>query len=206
MDRPIWIDTDAGIDDALAIMIASAHSRLVGISCTHGNSPCRNVVVNVRRVLSAIKATHPDFVVPPVCISAEASEQPLDLLTMPFHNSPHGKDGLGDVPEIDSQLEIPQLEYEHQDFVSTYKRVSAQFVNLTTIFIGPLTSAAKLLRSGAKIANLVIMGCSIPEVFQDFPGRQKGNTLNCAEFNIACDPRSARFVFESQQSRSSIGV
>lgn len=73
-------------------------------------------------------------------------------------------------------------------------------MNLTTIFIGPLTSAAKLLRSGTKIANLVIMGCSIPEVFQDFPGRQKGNTLNCAEFNIACDPRSARFVFESQQS------
>lgn len=52
------IDTDAGLDDALALLIClrahkeeSIHWRIVGITCVHGNTSLDNVCVNVSRVV-----------------------------------------------------------------------------------------------------------------------------------------------------------
>ncbi len=57
-ERLVIIDTDAGLDDALALFIAlRAHKdenipwRILGITCVHGNTSLDNVCVNVTRVL-----------------------------------------------------------------------------------------------------------------------------------------------------------
>ena len=48
----IWIDTDAGLDDALAILLALTHGTVLGISCSYGNISCDKVKVNVQRILN----------------------------------------------------------------------------------------------------------------------------------------------------------
>ena len=50
---PLWIDTDAGVDDAQGILLAlAARSQVVGLSAVHGNAESLQVARNVSRVLT----------------------------------------------------------------------------------------------------------------------------------------------------------
>lgn len=53
------VDTDCGIDDAQAIMLAlsSSNVRILGITCCFGNTDVDNVCQNVLRVLSVCQRT-----------------------------------------------------------------------------------------------------------------------------------------------------
>lgn len=62
MERLLLIDTDAGVDDAIAIFLClSAHKNpetkltIVGITCVSGNTYVDNVCINVTRILNAAK-------------------------------------------------------------------------------------------------------------------------------------------------------
>lgn len=52
--KQVIIDTDCGIDDAQAIMMALAapNIEVVGVTCVFGNASVENVCQNVVRVLS----------------------------------------------------------------------------------------------------------------------------------------------------------
>lgn len=52
--KRVIIDTDCGIDDAQAIMMALAapNMEVMGITCVFGNASIENVCQNVLRVLS----------------------------------------------------------------------------------------------------------------------------------------------------------
>lgn len=52
--KKVIIDTDCGIDDAQAILIALAapNIEVVGVTCVYGNTEVENVCQNVLRVLS----------------------------------------------------------------------------------------------------------------------------------------------------------
>lgn len=52
--KRVIIDTDCGIDDAQAIMMALAapNIEVVGVTCVFGNGAIENVCQNVLRVLS----------------------------------------------------------------------------------------------------------------------------------------------------------
>ena len=53
MASKLWIDTDAGVDDAQAILmaVASPEVEIVALSTVHGNTNCRQVALNVLRLL-----------------------------------------------------------------------------------------------------------------------------------------------------------
>ena len=60
MERLVLIDTDAGIDDCLALFLAAAAHKdpeipfkIVGITCVNGNTDVDNVCKNVLRTLQA---------------------------------------------------------------------------------------------------------------------------------------------------------
>ena len=60
MPKHILLDTDPGIDDALAILLALASPEVVldGISTVHGNASSAQVTTNARSILELTNASH----------------------------------------------------------------------------------------------------------------------------------------------------
>ena len=56
-ERLFLIDTDAGLDDAQALMMAVSHPgvKVVGITTTHGNATVKQVGRNVLRILRVVQ-------------------------------------------------------------------------------------------------------------------------------------------------------
>ncbi|XP_060819140.1 pyrimidine-specific ribonucleoside hydrolase RihA-like isoform X2 [Bombus pascuorum] len=93
-ETKVIIDCDAGIDDALALIILiAAHKQkkiqIEAITCVNGNTTVDNVVKNVFRTLDVCKAT--DI---PVYQGAYA---PLLCIKNAVQDHYHGIDGFGDV-------------------------------------------------------------------------------------------------------------
>src|SRR5438105_13192647 len=92
--RPVAIDTDPGIDDALALMLAlrSPELRVELITTVAGNVPVHVATANARRVLTMLA--------PPTWpVVAQGTGRPLPR---PPHTAPafHGCDGLGGVTPL----------------------------------------------------------------------------------------------------------
>ncbi|ELQ6124795.1 ribonucleoside hydrolase RihC [Cronobacter dublinensis] len=176
---PIILDTDSGIDDAVAIAAAlfSPEIDLQLITTVAGNVSVEKTTRNALQLLHFWQADVP---------VAQGAAMPL---TRPLRDaaSIHGESGMDgyDFPAHDRQtLNVPA-------FQAMYERLMASPEPLTLVTIGPLTNIALLLTHypacTAKINRLVMMGGSA--------GR--GNFTPNAEFNIAIDPEAAARVFES---------
>nr|WP_202629754.1 ribonucleoside hydrolase RihC [Cronobacter dublinensis] len=176
---PIILDTDPGIDDAVAIAAAlfSPELDLQLITTVAGNVSVEKTTRNALQLLHFWQADMP---------VAQGAATPL---TRPLRDaaSIHGESGMDgyDFPAHDRQtLNVPA-------FQAMYERLMASPEPLTLVTIGPLTNIALLLTHypacTAKINRLVMMGGSA--------GR--GNFTPNAEFNIAIDPEAAARVFES---------
>ena len=176
---PIILDTDPGIDDAVAIAAAlfSPEIDLQLMTTVAGNVSVEKTTRNALQLLHFWQADVP---------VAQGAATPL---TRPLRDaaSIHGESGMDgyDFPAHDRQtLNVPA-------FQAMYERLMASPEPLTMVTIGPLTNIALLLTHypacTAKINRLVMMGGSA--------GR--GNFTPNAEFNIAIDPEAAARVFES---------
>ncbi len=174
------IDTDPGIDDALALLYAwaSADLRLAAITTVAGNVPVGDATRNLLRLV-ALCGIQP----PPI---AEGAAAPLArrLVTATGY---HGDDGLGDLPDWPGPAGtlVPQTAAEL--IVAVARRAAEP---LTLIALGPLTNVALALEREAtalrRLARLVVMGGAV-----DVPG----NVTAGAEFNIHVDPDAAARVF-----------
>ncbi|XP_026160885.1 inosine-uridine preferring nucleoside hydrolase isoform X2 [Mastacembelus armatus] len=179
----VIIDTDCGIDDAQAIMMALAapNIQILGITCVFGNAAVENVCQNVLRVLSVCE--HDGIPV------FRGSVGPL-LGDSNLCNNHFGTDGLGDViAEQDPQWE-EKIQKEHA--VNAMIRLVSEHQNqVSLVTLGPLTNLALAVRLDPcfpqKLKDLYIMGGNM---------EGKGNVTLCAEFNFAMDPESAYIVLE----------
>lgn len=174
------IDTDPGVDDALAIMLAAAQPqvRLRALTTVHGNVSLAQTTRNACRILDLLES---DAVVYPGC------SQPL--VHRPRENATrvHGEDGLGDAG-IEESRRAAESEHAAAALVRLANESPGE---LTLAAIGPLTNLALALRLDPelprKVKRLVIMGGAVT-------GR--GNVLSgCAEFNVYTDPEAAHVVF-----------
>jgi inosine-uridine nucleoside N-ribohydrolase len=99
MQRPsptkVILDTDPGVDDALALLLAFASPELqvVGVTTVCGNVPVGQATKNLFRLLNVVQP-------PPGLLVGQGAARPLeeDLVTAV---QVHGSDGLG---ELDSVL------------------------------------------------------------------------------------------------------
>jgi inosine-uridine nucleoside N-ribohydrolase len=173
------IDTDPGIDDALALLYAwgSADLRVAAITTVAGNVPVADATRNLLRLV-ALRGIPP----PPI---AEGAAAPLArrLVTGTGY---HGEDGLGDLPDWPVPPETVVRQTAAELIVEMARRTAEP---LTLIALGPLTNVALALdrdaRALRRLARLVIMGGAI-----DVPG----NVTPAAEFNIHVDPDAAARV------------
>ncbi len=177
----IIIDTDPGVDDALAFLLAlaSPEIKLEALTTTQGNVTVDKATRNALSVLELAHASHI-----PV---AQGSMLPL---VQPLRASAyvHGESGIGN-----SNLPEPQARPVPKHAVDyLIERVLAEPGEISIFPIGPLTNIAMAVRKEPKFAKavkeLVIMGGAILE---------SGNITPLAEFNIYVDPHAAHIVFHS---------
>ena len=182
MDKKrIIIDTDPGIDDSLAILlaVASPEIQVEGLTVVSGNCTLENGVINALSVLEL--AGRSDL--PVFGGAARPLVQPL--LIAP---ETHGERGIGY-----ARLPYPVAKPSSQHAVEfIIEKVSAHPGEISLVCIGPLTNLALALRLAPqiveKIPEVIIMGGAI---------RHEGNTTALAEFNTYCDPHAAHIVFHS---------
>ncbi|XP_077993337.1 nucleoside hydrolase-like isoform X2 [Glandiceps talaboti] len=181
----VVIDTDAGVDDAEAILMALAQPdvEVVAITCVHGNTYVDQVCVNVLRTLQVCNRL--DI---PVFKGASLSLQGSDDRAHEYH----GSDGLGDATdhkEVDTGL----IQSEHA--VNALIRYANEMKGeLTLIAIGPLTNLALAIRMDpeftTKLKNVVIMGGNI---------EARGRLSLTAETNFYTDPEAAFIILKDCQ-------
>lgn len=176
---PLLIDTDPGVDDALALLMAFADARhdVVGLTVAAGNVGLEHTTGNALKLCEV--AGREDV---PVFAGA------ADPLVYPAEDAAHvhGRDGFGDVglPPATRALEA-----EHAALAIL--RLSHQYAGeLLLVALGPLTNIALALKLDPtlpqRIKRFVVMGGAI---------NGHGNITPVAEFNIAFDPEAAHLVF-----------
>jgi purine nucleosidase len=180
---PVVIDTDPGIDDGVALLLAlaaPAELTVLGIVAVAGNLPLRVTERNARRICEL--AGRPD-----IPVYAGCAAPMLRPLAAAEHI--HADTGLGTLalPEPAAPL---QTGHGVDFLVDTLLRVEPGTVTLCAL--GPLTDIATALVKAPEIAGrvreLVIMGGA---------GFEIGNVTPAAEFNMHADPHAARRVLES---------
>ena len=178
---PLLIDTDPGVDDALALLMAfnDASHHLVGLTIAAGNVGLDHTVRNALKLCEV--AGREDVPVYAGC---------ADPLLHPAVDAAHvhGRDGFGDVgftpaarvaESEHAALAILRLSHEHAG-------------QLLLVALGPLTNIALALKLDPtlpqRIKRFVVMGGAVSA---------HGNITAAAEFNIAFDPEAAHIVFQS---------
>ncbi|HEX6268678.1 MAG TPA: nucleoside hydrolase [Anaerolineales bacterium] len=181
MPKRILIDTDPGIDDSLAILLALASSevQIEGITTIHGNCSVDQATNNALSVLELAEAKEisvaKGFALPLVQPSLLAAET-------------HGDSGLGyaKLPEPRSRPEVRH----GSDFL--IDRIMSHPREITLVAIGPLTNVAFAIRKEPRIidavSEVIVMGGAI---------RYPGNASALAEYNIFVDPHAAHMVYHS---------
>lgn len=187
---PIWVDCDAGSDDAVGIMLAVV-ANLVGISSVRGNTAAEQVSNNVLRVLTL--CSRQDV---PVYTGEDKSlngrQQPIPKWS--------GQDGLNDQPAIfpasDSISSKPTPGIASDKMSDAAQHHAGQLV---IIALGPLTNLAVALQChpdlAANVKRLVIMGGN--EAYNDY-------TSTGAEFNFYCDPDAAEEVIRKFAGKTTL--
>ena len=192
MGKRVVIDTDPGVDDALALLLAlrSPELRVEAITTVNGNVHVEQATKNAALILDLLDPNSP-----PILARGAAKPIKNELITaQPIH----GSDGLGELnrfknlkggpryPEPDLPQDLPNAIEVLLELLERYPD------ELTLIALGPLTNLAEALLADEKrvkrLREVIIMGgaISVP-----------GNITPAAEFNIFVDPHAARHVFDS---------
>lgn len=157
---PVVVDTDTGVDDALALMLLLSREDvdLVSVHSTHGNCTAERAASNARYVLETCGFEHI-----PVHLGRT---EPLGQ-TLTLSSSIHGDDGFGNTwhqprqaPTASPDAETRLIELAH-----------AHPGQLNYLALGPVTNLAAALRREPELLNMLrsvtIVGTLGPTMFQD---------------------------------------
>jgi inosine-uridine nucleoside N-ribohydrolase len=179
--RKIIIDTDPGIDDAVAILLALQSPRfdLLGITTVAGNIGIRTTTRNAGRILAL--ADRDD--VPVITGAAGPLARPgFDTVDI------HGSDGLGGVA-------FPESRISARDGAAAWiaeQLEAGEAGSIDILALGPLTNIALLVHdhpaAARRIGRIIAMGGAVHE---------PGNIGARSEFNIFADPEAAETVFRA---------
>ncbi|WP_086819760.1 nucleoside hydrolase [Allokutzneria sp. NRRL B-24872] len=186
----IVLDTDPGIDDALAILYLAAQSgvELVGVGTVHGNVAADTAAENALRVLELV-----GWGAVPVAIGARRPmAQPLRT-----YEHVHGDDGLGNVAGAKPKGK-PTDESAVEQLVRLARRYPGE---LDLLALGPLTNVAVALLVEPELPKLlrkvVVMGGAV---------WVPGNATAHAEANIHNDPEAADLVLGAGFDLTLVGL
>ncbi len=154
MPKRILIDTDPGIDDSLAILlaVASPELSLEGLSVVHGNCSLHQATINALSILELANASHV-----PVAAGCELPLVQPSLLAA----ETHGNTGLGYAKPPEPRTK-PTVQHGCDFLIEKIMSNPGEF---TLVAIGPLTNFALAIRKEPRVAEalkeIVIMGGAI---------------------------------------------
>ncbi|KAG2015890.1 uridine nucleosidase [Coprinopsis cinerea AmutBmut pab1-1] len=207
---PVIIDTDPGVDDIIAILLALASPELeiIAFLVSYGNTDRDSSVLNIFKAYQAV-ARHleaypndasrfPNYnpAKPPLLLCAAARPLEGELHSAQYF---HGRDGLAGISERHPDLNVDDVE----SFNGQHKCVQLEEMtpdnfpaivsdllrqhpprSVTYIALGPLTNLAHITRHDPAVINERIGRVVCMGGALDVPG----NTTPCAEFNFYADP------------------
>ncbi|MGG3280944.1 ribonucleoside hydrolase RihC [Paenibacillus solani] len=187
--RPIIIDTDPGIDDAVALAIALYSEKLDVrlITTVAGNVGLDKVTFNALRLLKFYNKNVP------VALGADRPliKDPIDASDI------HGSTGM-DGFEFDEPSE--ELVLKENAVNAMYRVIMDSKEPMTIVPIGPLTNIALLLKMYPEVKN------NIAEIVFMGGSASRGNAGVMSEFNIFADPEAAKIVFQSELPIVMVGL
>ena len=172
----VFIDTDPGKDDALAIALAykSYFFNIKAITTVAGNSTIENTTKNARFIVNLLNAKIPIY---------SGSKKPLKKeLKESIIQGPGGLEGIKNnfKPNITNNAVDKILEI-----------IKNNPNKISIIALAPLTNLAKAMKRDSKtmkkLRQIIMMGGAI---------NVKGNQSEFAEFNFFTDPEAAKIVLE----------
>lgn len=183
----LLIDTDPGLDDALALLYAwgAPGARVVAVTTVAGNVPVETATRNLHRLLALRRPTPAPHV-------AVGAGRPLSrpLVTATRY---HGRDGLGDLDDWPPAAGMAPSGLDAAELIVQTPRVRTGAVTL--IALGPVTNLALALDRDAGVlaryARVVVMGGAVDVT---------GNVTGGAEFNAHVDPEALARVLEAGAS------
>jgi inosine-uridine nucleoside N-ribohydrolase len=178
MKNRVVIDTDPGVDDAHAILLAFAHTqtKVEALTVVAGNVDVHQATINALVVLELLGEDVPVF-----AGCSDGLVRPT-----PHRATSHGVDGLGD-----GGYPLPALKASPEHAANALVRLANESPGeLTLVAIGPLTNLALAVNLDPglpkKYKRLVILGGAI---------RATGNSWSPAvEFNFYVDPEAAAII------------
>jgi len=188
----ILIDTDPGVDDALAILLAmkSPEIRVEALTTVSGNVYVDQATDNLLRILGLLDLS--EF---PIVAKGEA--QPL-VKPLVKAEHVHGEDGLGNINKLymsdgNPRYPLAKCDISQLSGVDLILEMVDRYPDeLVLVALGPLTNISKAIKKDRehmqKLKSIVLMG----GVFSEY-----GNVTTTAEFNVFVDPHAAHDVFNS---------
>jgi purine nucleosidase len=177
---PLLVDTDPGVDDALALLMAFDDPRheVVGLTIAAGNVGLAHTVRNALKLCDVANVDAPVFA---------GADAPL-LHPARDAGYVHGLNGFGDTP-YDAPARVAADEHAA---LAILRLSHVHAGKLLLVALGPLTNLALALKLDPtlprRIARLVVMGGAVTA---------HGNISAAAEFNVAFDPEAAHIVFSA---------
>ncbi|RZC84027.1 hypothetical protein C5167_046811 [Papaver somniferum] len=187
----IIIDTDPGVDDSMAILMAFQTPELdiLGLTTIFGNVTTKDATRNA--LILCETAGRTDVPV------AEGSLEPLKGGAPRICDFVHGSDGMGNL-----SLPSPKGKKDEKSAVEFLVDKISEFPGEVSILaLGPLTNLALAVKSDAsfasKVKRIVVLGGSF---------FASGNVNPAAEANIYGDPEAADVVFTSGANIDVVGI
>ncbi|MHC4176841.1 MAG: nucleoside hydrolase [Planctomycetota bacterium] len=188
MARKVILDVDPGIDDAVALCSALFDPRLevVAVTAVGGNCAPEKATRNVQAIV--------EYLDPPRWPRLGSASPPDAGLPVDGRYL-HGIDGLGG-----AHFDVAELHHLHPSEKVICDQIRAASEGAVTIVaLGPLTNVARAFLRDPELPSLVgqvvMMGGAVTG---------PGNITPAAEFNVYCDPASARTVFRSHSTKTLI--
>lgn len=164
----IIIDTDPGVDDALAIFLGGCSGlNIAGFTTTFGNGTIQETTLNLCSLLGYVDVHTPIY---------RGAELPLK--GFPTYASSHGKNALGGFKYKGNKNKVEEI--SAKSFIANKL---ADNLKTTLVCIGPLTNVASVVKDNKTLENrieeIIILGGVFGEA---------GNISPYAEFNAFNDP------------------
>ena len=196
MIKRVIIDTDPGVDDTAAILLAlaSPELRVEALTISYGNGSMRQCAANARHILEV--AGRGDIPVYP-----GAHGPLLRKANEGWAAHIHGGDALGGAASGDLRGSDAGDGVAQHAAVEIARRALASPGEITLLALGRMTNVALALRLAPGIADalaeVVVMGGAV---------RVPGNVSSVATANIHEDPEAAAILYDSGVSIAQVGL